>query len=256
MFVIRREQMEAFGRATLAAFENEMVVHSKDFAPRLCEVIGEEQVRVAVRRAMDRACGYGLANRGSVRLFVELTFLFGSSFDTDPQYPWAAKILRASEDQMQRAERLYEQTLDYQEEVSGPEAANTHKALKELSVLARQPLPSASQEPVADALRAMARVFPQKAAYVGEAGLRALIGQGGVEARRHRFPAVRGEALLVALMFAFGHGCTEDPLYPWIARTLKDERITDPAARAGRLERKAMTWLEHVLASSPEGAPR
>lgn len=25
-------------------------------------------------------------------------------------------------------------------------------------------------------------------------------------------------------MFSFGHGCTDDPLYPWISRTLRDER--------------------------------
>jgi hypothetical protein len=54
-------------------------------------------------------------------------------------------------------------------------------------------------------------------------------------------------------MFAFGHGCTHDPLYPWIARTLKDERIKDPAARAERLEKKAITWLDHVLARPPKG---
>ena len=48
-------------------------------------------------------------------------------------------------------------------------------------------------------------------------------------------------------MFAFGHGCCEDPLYPWIARTLTDEKITDAEARAKRLEKKAITWLDHVL---------
>ena len=59
---------------------------------------------------------------------------------------------------------------------------------------------------------------------------------------------------MVALMFAFGHGCANDPLYPWIANTLRDERIADSAARADRLERKALTWLNHVLANTSGGA--
>ena len=80
----------------------------------------------------------------------------------------------------------------------------------------------------------------------------ALIREGAAEARKHGFP-VRGEALMVTLMFAFGHGCMGDPLYPWIGRTLKDEKIVDPAARAERLEKKALTWLDHVLASPREG---
>jgi hypothetical protein len=254
MPVIRREQMEAFRQASLAAFENEMTVHSKDFSPRLCEVIGEEQLRVALRQAIGRAEGYEFTNRGPVRLFIELMFLFGSAFDTDPQYPWAAEILEASDDQMQRAERLHEKTLDYQEKVSGPDATNTRKALKDLSVLAGQALPFSSNDFVAGMLREMARVFPQKTAYVGEERLKALIREGSAVARTHRFPPVRGDALVVVLMFAFGHGCIGDPLYPWIARTLNDEKITDPAARAGRLERKALTWVEHVTASPPEGS--
>lgn len=254
MLVIRREQMEVFRQAIRTAFENEMVGHSKAFSPRLCEVLGEEQLRVALCRVMDRADGYGLTNRGPVRLFIELMFLFGSAFDTDPQYPWAAQILHAADDQMQRAERLYENTLEYQDKVSGPNAANTRKALKDLAVLARQPFPFASHDFVASMLQAMTRVFPQKAAYIGAEGLQALIREGSTEARRYGFLTVRGEALLVALMFAFGHGCTDDPLYPWIARTLQDDKITDPVARAERLARKAVTWLEHVVASFPAGA--
>jgi hypothetical protein len=255
MLVIRREQTEVLDQVVRTAFENEMVVHSEDFSPRLCEVIGEEQLRVALRGAIGRAGGYGFTNRGPVRLFIELMFLFGSGFDTDPQYPWAAKILRASDDQMQRAERLHENTLDYQKDVSGPEAINTRNALSEVLALAQQQqLPFSLKDIEADLLREMARVFPQKTSYVGEEGIRALIRSGREEAHRYRFSTVRGEVMLVVLMFAFGHGCTDDPLYPWIGRTLKDERILSSSARAERLEKKARTWLKHVLAKAAEGA--
>jgi hypothetical protein len=94
-------------------------------------------------------------------------------------------------------------------------------------------------------------VFPKKAEYVGEAGLRALIDEALVEAERHRFAADRHRGLLVVLMFSFGHGCMSDPLYPWIARTLADQRIAGSERRAQRLERKAVTWLEHVVARDP-----
>jgi hypothetical protein len=254
MFVIRREQIEVFRQAALEAFEKEMVLHSKDFSPRLCEVIGEGQLHVVLRRAISRAGEYGFTNRGPIRLFVELMFLFGSDFDTDPQYPWAAKILRAPDEQMQRAEQLFYKTLDYQEKVSGPDAANARKALRDLSVVARQPVTFSSNDFVAGMLREMTRVFPQKAAYVGGEELTKLIHEGSAEARRNHFPTVRGEALMGLLMFALGHGCTDDPLYPWIAGTLKDESIIGPAARAERLEKKAVTWLEHVLAWLREGA--
>lgn len=255
MLQIREEQMLAFEQAALRRFEDEMVAHSRAFSPRLCEIIGEEQLRLALRRAMARAGGYGFTYRGPIRLFIELMFLFGSAFDTDSQYPWAGKILHASDDQMQRAEQLCDKTLDYQERVSGPNAVNTRRALAELSVLARQHTTISSADLVGSVLKEMNRIFPHKAAYVGEEGLKALIREGSTEALRYRFPTARGEALLVVLMFAFGHGCTSDPLYPWIARTLKDERIIEPSARAERLQKKAVTWLDHVLATPREGAP-
>ncbi len=253
MLVIRQEQLEVFRQAAFSAFENEMVVHSQELSPRLCKVIGEEQLRAALRQAMSRASGYGFTNRGTLRLYIELMFLCGSGFDTDPQYPEVGAILKAPGDQMLRAEQIHEGACAYQEKVSGPKNVNVHRALEALLVFAQEPLTLSPNHFVAEMLQEMTRIFPAKAAYVGEQGLTALIHEGSAEARKYHFPPARGDGLLVALMFGFGHGCTDDPLYPWIARTLQDERIVDPAARAQRLEKKAVTWLEHVVAANREG---
>src|SRR5207302_7733293 len=134
-----------------------------------------------------------------------------SSFDTDPQYPAIAQVLRSSADQMQRAEQIHEGYLDYLERVSGADAENVHKALKDLLAFARSPV-TFSDDFTADMLREMKRIFPQKAAYVGDAGLRALIDESIEEAREYQFPTNRETALLVVLKFGFGHGCTDDPL--------------------------------------------
>jgi hypothetical protein len=250
---IRTEQMQAFEEAARRRFDEEMVDHSKDFAPQLCEVIGDEQLRVALRSAMDRAESYGFTYRGPIRLFIEMMFLCGSAFDTDPQYPAVGEVLRADGDQMQRAEQIHQGYLDYLERVSGPGAANVRKALKDLLAFTREPVTFSSKDLVARMLQEMNRIFPQKVAYVGETNLKILMDEALAEARIYGFSDVRPQTLLVVLMFSFGHGCTDDPLYPWISRTLKDERIIDPAARAARLEKKAITWLEHVVASNEQG---
>lgn len=95
MLIIRKEQMKAFENDALRRFEDEMVVHSKEFTPRLCKVIGDEQLRVALRQTMERADTYGFTNRGPIRLYIELMFLYGNDFDTDPQYPSLGKVLNA-----------------------------------------------------------------------------------------------------------------------------------------------------------------
>ena len=246
MLAIRSDQMKVFEEAAMKGFEDEMVVHSRGFTPELCKVLGEEQLRVAIRRAISRAGSYGFTYRGPIRLYMEMMYLFGSDFDTDPQYPRLAKILAAPDEQMQRAELLNEAVLDFQEKVCGSEAANVRRALGDLRILAQRPTTFPMSALVPGMLLEMRRNYPEIVTYVGEDELTALIQEGEAEARKHGFP-VRGAVLVVSLMFAFGHGCVSDPLYPWISRTLEDERIADSQARSERLEKKALTWLEHVL---------
>lgn len=249
MLVIRAEQMEIFERIALRKFEDEMISHSKKFSPRLCEVIGDEQLRAAVNPAISRAMDFGFTNRGPIRLFIEMMFLYGSRFDTDPQYPMIGEILRSSGDQMQRAEQIHKGHLDYHENVNGEEAVNVYNALRSLRLFAQMPIKFSSEYFFEGMRQEMHNIFPQKADYVGEEALTALINEGRTEAQKYAF-SLRGQALMVALMHAFGHGCTDDPLYPWISRTLKDERIIDSAAREDYLERKALVWLKHVLAGN------
>jgi hypothetical protein len=247
VLTIRQDQIRVFREYHLQKFEDEMVEHSKVFAPPLCEIIGDEQVRVAVHAAMRKASSYGFSNRGPIRLFVEMMFLCGSDFDTDPQYAAVGEVLRSTADQMVRAEKIHLGYLEYLEKVSGPDAIDVRKALKDLSVFARKPLTFSSDNLESGLLSEMTQIFPQKVRYVGETGLQALIREATDEAAGYRFFATRHVALLVVLMFAFGRGCTDDPLYPWISRTLVDQKITDPVLRAERLERKALTWLDHVV---------
>lgn len=207
-------------------------------------------MRQAVQFGIGRAESYGFTFRGPVRLYLELMLLFGSHFDTDPQYPWAAEILADldSDPQMQRAEQLYEKTMDYRQKVLGPERAYLLRALRNIQMLIRQPLDLSSEGLLPVMRQEIAYVYPQKAAYVGAEGLEALILKGLGGAQRQQFSTVHGAVLVIVLMLISGHGCGADPLYPWIAQTLKDTAITEPDARAKQLEVLALAWFEQILA--------
>jgi hypothetical protein len=255
MLIVRKEQIESLRRAVLRSFENEMVAHLAKFSPPLFNAVKEDQMRKAVRLGMERAEGYGFNLRGPVRLYLELMLLFGSFFDADPQYPWANEILTDDDFdvQMQRAERLFERTRDYRKKVNGPNDVYTLSALRNIAVFARQPLSFSADEFVSSMIESMSQVYPEKTAFVGAERLKILIDKGIVVARRYGFSKIREVALIPVLMFTFGHGCIDDPLYPWIANTLNDTRIADPAARAKRLEAKSLIWLDQVLANYEEG---
>ena len=251
MLVMRPEQMDIFRKAALGLFEDHVVRHLAEFSPPLFQAVGEGQLRKASRLGIERAAKYGFTNRGPVRLYLELMLLFGSHFDTDPQYPWVAEVLADPDSghQMERAESLYQKSMEYREQVAGPKDAYTLNALRNIAVLAKQPLTLPIDDFAAAMQREISLIYPEKAAYIGGQAISALIRKGMDGARMQRFSTPRGMALVILLMFAMGHGCGSDPLYPWIAQTLRDPAITDPDARAKRLETKALTWLDHVLAN-------
>jgi diadenosine tetraphosphatase ApaH/serine/threonine PP2A family protein phosphatase len=249
MILIRREQMEVFEQVALKRFEDEMVDHSKEYASKICKVLGDAQVREVVRQAMRRADAHGFTYRGPIRLYIEITYLCGSHFDTDPQCAALGKILNGPEDQMERAEQMHRGVNRYLRRVSGKDNVYVRRALEDLSVFARMPVEISADDVPGYLLQEMHRIFPRRANFIGEEGLTELIREGRAEARKFDLEPGHPEVL----MFAFGHGCTDDPLYPWISRTLRDARIVSPSARAERLERKAVTWLDHVLAGETAG---
>lgn len=248
MLTIRADQMDIFRKAALLSFEDEMVRHLARFSPPLYKAVGEEQMRKAIQLGITQAAQYGFTYRGPVRLYLELMLLFGSFFDTDPQYPWAVEILTNQESgtQMQRAESLYEKTMDYRQKVAGPEDAYALDALKKVAVFARQPLNIPADNFIPAMLREIECIYPQKAVYVGKTGLEALIRKGVSGAQRQQFMTARGMSLVVVLMLVLGHGCGKDPLCSWIAEILQNEMTIDSETRIERLEKKMLIWFEHV----------
>lgn len=248
MLTIRKEQMDSFRSGALQAFENDMVIHLAEFSPQLFSTVKEEQMSKVIRFGMSRADVYDFNFKGPVRLYLELMLLFGSHFDTDPQYPWANEILTdAAIPQMERAQQLYQHTCDYLRQVNGNGNDYTLKGIKNIAIFVKQPLTITEDNFTTDVLNQMTLIYPEKTSYIGDEQLKVLISEGVRLSHKYDISMLRGKVLMIILMSAFGHGCHHDPLYTWIHRTLNDELIVNSGARAKRLENKALTWLSHVL---------
>lgn len=244
MLSITSVQMQLFAQAFSLRFEDEMLAHGKMLSPQLCEVIGDEQARAAVRAALESAQAHGFTSRGPLQLYVDMTFLCGSAFDTDPQYSQVGDLLRLPVHQMQRAQQLHDFSNNYLERVCGPDNAYVRRALKELLLFARNPL-TIRNEFAMDMLDELIGIFPEKALFLGGRRLSRLIDAAIDLSQQRGWSDPRHQALLAALMFMFGHGCLSDPLCPWIGRMASDQPV-DPAIQAAHL-----TWFEYVLMPQP-----
>jgi len=131
MWTIRQEQAETFRQHHLRKFEDEMVEHLAKFAPKHWKSICEQSGRQVIRLGIAQAKKYEFKMRGPVRFYIELMFMFGSDFDTDPQCSWASAVLNAANlDEAERSDRLYYRLRDYMLEVLGMDRQHEISALR------------------------------------------------------------------------------------------------------------------------------
>jgi hypothetical protein len=246
---IRQAQLESFEQIRLPEFEDYMVEHMQGFSPLHSKSLGEDGMRILIRAGMERAKKHGFTRRATVGFYIETNILLGIDFDTDPQYLRAGEILRdpSLRDEVQRADRLHAWLMDLLNIAGGPERKYAREALEQAKKIPFAPIPMTSPTFERDLIRVMQANHPQKALFVGYASLCELIRRAIDEARRHSVATDAGVCLFAGLMFAVGHGFTQDPKYPWVANTLNNSAITDPTKRVERLYSKTMTYLDHVL---------
>jgi hypothetical protein len=247
MLVIRREQRAVLDAAAMVAFENDVLERLRVFSPQLFAARGHGVFLRVVRLGFARARAYGFSNRGPLRFYVELMVSFGVDFDSDPQYPWAAAALAADRqiDQMTRANRLYVDMKAYFAHVAGPDSQYAIDAASNARAAHLDAAPAEGVGLDEDILDGLRRAYPRKSEFLGDAALRALVRNAFGQARAHRLATPRARRLLSGLMFGFGHGVLDDPLYPWIATTLLDAQKPEED-RVRRTCSKTMTYLDKL----------
>ncbi len=232
----------------MKAFEMEMVEHLFEFSPRHAQALGKERVLRLVRLGFDRAKRHGFTKRGPVRFFLEMIVMFGTDFDTDPQTQWAANILDDKAlDQMARADRLHEQTMEYLDQVVGHDNEYYIAALQRMKALAGMDVKFGPDWFPKRLIRELKQVYSLKCNYLGESSLKILAEQGYDFARKNGIETARELAAAVFLMFWFGYGCWSDLQFPWIGKILTDPGPTDPNQKMHKIERKALIYLDKVL---------
>jgi hypothetical protein len=248
MLTLRNEQMDAFDAADGSLFRGYMVEHLEAFSPLHFQTLGQDGIAAIIDTGIERAKRYGLTRHGPVQLFIELFFLIGIDFDTDPQYHQLhARLTDMSvTDEVERADRLFDEVMRYLDLVGGPERGFTKRALRRASELPYEGIPTSVSNYDDLMLQRLYEMRPEKLNYVGTDALRVLLARAREEAARYAITSSAGLALITGLMYALGHGVIRDPKYPFMEPTLLREG-SPPNERAERLYKKTMTYLTHVL---------
>jgi hypothetical protein len=250
MLKIRPEQMEEMSKVTLKTFEDDMVEHVKKFFPGYYDVLGEPIVRDVILYGVDRAEEYDLTTQRDVCLYINLMFLLGSNFDKDLQLPWIAEALgdETGTDPSARIDRLYDEAMEYLDEVAGVNNENLRKALLNIREVPFQDFSDSATRTVDHGkIAALKKVWPHKYEKIGESLFRRLVLHGIESAGGFGITTERGVGIFTGLMFMLGSGFDTDPQFPWAAEVLNDESITDQATRVDRLHKESMAFSEKWL---------
>jgi hypothetical protein len=241
-------------------FEDNMVEHLKKVFPIRTADMGEDVVREVIRIGIGRADGYELDTPGPVCLFIEMSFLLGSGFDTDPQYPWTQQVLADTTDQVDRANRLCGEALKYRAVVVGPMEEYQRQAFGRLDAWhLEEAFASDEEDEVAEEETAweprildyFQRLYPEKCQYAGSAAMRQLAQRAVAQAEDEQF-LVRGSAVLLGvLMLMLGHDCFTDPQFSWIDDTFNGAEEATDAEKARVLTSRLKAHVRSVMREFP-----
>ena len=207
MLIIRAAQMAVLTDDVVARFDESLAEHLEHFAPREAQALGREGLRSVVRLGRQRAAQCEFTDRESIRLYVELMFLFGSGFATDLQYPWAAAALASGgepHDQWQRAGALQVSAIEYAHTILGAKREFVLAALEHLVGHRLRDFLDIGLFPES-LLQQLRVIFPEKWAYLGRDRLRTLIQSARRIAEQQALLAEEAVALFTVLLFFLGH---------------------------------------------------
>ena len=243
-----------FRPKAVSEFEDAMLAHLKNFSPRRSRDMSDAGVREIIRFAIKRAEKHGFSRRGPVRFYIELMFMFGGYFDTDPQHLWAARTLNEakSSDEMIRADRLFKAMQTYLDAASGP-AHKFHIAATQALTKAQLADFAAGGVSLQRSISAkLAQIHPQKCRTIEPSQMDALLRTAFGVARDQHLDGDRGAILAVLLAFTLGHAFPSDPLHRWIAAPLAGKPLLDGDARIDALHSKWKSYLTGLLEDAPQ----
>lgn len=247
MLHINSKQFDALKRARREQFVVEMTEHCSTRFPHTTEPLGTDHLGRIIRQRVAKALDAGYRLRGSVRLQLELGFIFGVDFADDPQFPWATEILNLPDvvTEQRKSRKLYDAARSYLSEVHGPDERHVVKALQRLEVAAQAGFVTSFGNMAENFFWLLENIFPEKAHQVGRAPMERLLDRANEVSAAFDMTKTPHRLLVAALMLTFGHGCFRDEVQPWISASVDDASASGDE-HAERLARRALTRLKVV----------
>ena len=186
--------------------------------PDLIAQASPEELTQATVTALERAREHGFNRRRQMYFMVHLSTALGSGFDSDPQYRWLQPLLdnHPGMAATQRSQVMCWHVDAFRVRAYGGVLATSQAALARLLAVDQAMLSRVSRDLAFEGPRLLASVFPRRLDFMDRDAMFSLLNAS----RRADFGNAQGSgggpALLLLLMFLFGHQVMSDPLRMWL----------------------------------------
>lgn len=247
MLVIRSQQMDHLRQQSETGFIRSMAVHCREYLPKYCESLNDEDLLVAARRSVTRAHGHGLTQRGPVRLFIDLSIDLGMGFDTDPLCPWATETLRRDQPQMKRMKRMHKQAVLYLTHSKRDRRQYYRDALELWRFYTSHRFDFSPERKHEQFITLISEFLPGKSSVIPASGIQTLIDSSEYSGQnRYGFRHPKAQGLLALLAVIVGHEYNQDPFLPWIEVIFQEADQNNPNQTAVQLVQAVDQWLEEL----------
>ncbi len=115
MLTVHPQHVTRFSAVAEKNFEDHVLAHLRKFFPQECDERSEEDLRDLIRSGTRRAAAYGITKQDDTCMYITLTLLLGTDFDTNPENGWAQAILaeRRRLDPEELVNRLQKAAVDH-----------------------------------------------------------------------------------------------------------------------------------------------
>jgi hypothetical protein len=204
-----------------------------------------------------KASSYGFELRGPAQLYIDCCLLLGVDFDTDAQYVHFKPLLdemkqfkAAPASQLTHADKLYAEISTYYDQVIGENAEYYDLALAKIIELAERTFDFKNDSFNERLYDELVLLYPEKTQFIAEQSIKLFIEQQLALLEQWQVTDLDSKAFYVLLSFFIGQGAAQDGFYPWIAKTLNDDKLPTMTERLLKLRNRSLVWLNAALANN------
>ncbi|WP_275365035.1 hypothetical protein [Xenorhabdus bovienii] len=211
--------------------------------------LGEDELRTALEKAVEKAKNDGFDQRGAVQFYIDILILFGTEFQTDPQYSWIKTILDSHFHlpQLERTNLLYHEVTRYLNEVHGEQDEHLKTSILKFQNIniERLNVQWNIYENNVDAL--LNSLYPQKYRYTKQDNIKKFIQFGVEKSNQYNIENANHSAFLTLIMFLLGHQFEQNFFLPNFNERLLKQYYADVDSLIIEMENKTKDYLKIFL---------